>query len=208
MSAATSAALALALYVAFFVLAFGWRTWRQIRTTGSSGFQGISGRPGSGEWWGGVLFVVAIALGVAGPVLQLADALAPISALDRSAAQAAGIVLAVVGIAVTVLSQLAMGTSWRIGIDETAPTDLVTDGVFALVRNPIFSAMIVCAAGLTLLVPNVVSVVGLLVLVLAIQLQVRQAEEPFLTRTLGAPYRDYARRTGRFVPGIGRIAGR
>lgn len=206
MSAATSAVIALALYVVFFVLAFGWRTWRQIRTTGSSGFQGVSGRPGSGEWWGGVLFVVAIALGVAGPVLQLIDVLAPIAALDGGVAQAAGIALAVVGIAVTVLSQLAMGTSWRIGIDETAPTDLVTDGVFALVRNPIFSAMIVCAAGLALLVPNVVSVIGLLVLVLAIQLQVRQAEEPFLARTLGAPYRDYARRTGRFVPGVGRLA--
>lgn len=208
MSPATSAGIALVLYAAFFALAFGWRTWRQVRATGSSGFQGISGRPGSGEWWGGVLFVVAIALGVAGPVVQLADLLAPLAVLDGAAAQAIGIVLAVVGIVVTVLSQLAMGASWRIGIDDTTPTDLVTDGVFALVRNPVFSAMIVCAAGLMLLVPNVVSVIGLLVLVLAIQLQVRQAEEPFLARTLGAPYRDYARRTGRFVPGVGRLAGR
>lgn len=199
-------ALALALYAVFFAVAFGWRTWRQLRTTGSSGFQGISGRPGSGEWWGGVLFVVAIVLGVVGPVLQLADVLTPIAPLDGIGAQSVGIALAVVGIVVTVLSQLAMGASWRIGIDETTATELVTDGVFSLVRNPVFSAMIVCAAGLMLLAPNVVSLVGLIVLVVAIELQVRLAEEPFLRRTLAAEYEAYAARTGRFVPSIGRIA--
>lgn len=200
--------LALVLYAVFFVLAFGWRTWRQLRTTGSSGFQGVSGRPGSGEWWGGVLFVVAIVLGVAGPILQLADVLAPIAALDGVGAQVTGIALAVVGIVVTVLSQLAMGASWRIGIDETTPTELVTHSVFGLVRNPIFSGMIVCAGGLMLLVPNVVTVAGLIVLVVAIELQVRLAEEPFLGRTLGGEYGTYAARTGRFVPGVGRIAAR
>lgn len=197
--------LALVLYAIFFGVAFGWRSWRQFRTTGSSGFQGISGRPGSGEWWGGVLFVVAIAFGVAGPVLQLADVLAPVGPLDGVGAQVVGIALAVVGIVVTVLSQIAMGASWRIGIDETTPTALVTSGVFALVRNPVFSAMIVCAAGLTLLAPNVVSLVGLLVLVVAIELQVRLAEEPFLRRALGPEYGAYVARTGRFVPGVGRL---
>lgn len=198
--------LALVLYVAFLAVAFGWRSWRQRQVTGSTGFHGISGRPGSGEWWGGVLFVVAIALGILGPLLQLADVLGPIAALDGGGAHAVGIVLAVAGIGLTVLSQRAMGTAWRIGIDAGAPTDLVTDGVFSLVRNPVFSAMIVCAAGLTLLVPNVASLAGLVALVVAVELQVRRAEEPFLTRTLGARYRDYARRTGRFVPGVGRLS--
>ena len=48
--------LSLVLYAVFFALAFGWRSWRQLRTTGDSGFRGISGRPGSAEWWGGVLY--------------------------------------------------------------------------------------------------------------------------------------------------------
>jgi len=41
---------ALALFAAFAVLGFGWRSWVQRRRTGSTGFNGISGHPGSVEW--------------------------------------------------------------------------------------------------------------------------------------------------------------
>ncbi len=56
------AAYALALYVLYLALAFGARTVLQLRRTGSSGVKGISGRPGSAEWTGGVLFVFAFGL--------------------------------------------------------------------------------------------------------------------------------------------------
>ena len=43
-------------------LTFGVRTWRQLKTTGSSGFRGLSGPLGSAEWIGGVLFPAAAAM--------------------------------------------------------------------------------------------------------------------------------------------------
>lgn len=63
---------ALALYLMFVALGFGWRSWRQYRLTGSTGFHGISGRPGSPEWAAGVGFVVAMVLGLLAPALQVA----------------------------------------------------------------------------------------------------------------------------------------
>ncbi|MCM0674466.1 hypothetical protein NCC78_07160 [Micromonospora phytophila] len=59
-----------------------------------------------------------------------------------------------------------MGTSWRIGVDPSERTELVTDGAFALARNPIFTAMAASTLGLTLMVPNAVALAALLVLVL------------------------------------------
>jgi protein-S-isoprenylcysteine O-methyltransferase Ste14 len=47
--------------------------------------------------------------------------------------------------------------------------------------------------------------VALLALVGALELQVRRVEEPHLLRVHAATYRDYAARTGRFLPGIGRL---
>ncbi len=50
--------LALALFVLYTSLAFGGRTLLHRLRTGSTGFKDISGRPGSLEWVGGVLFVL------------------------------------------------------------------------------------------------------------------------------------------------------
>jgi protein-S-isoprenylcysteine O-methyltransferase Ste14 len=197
--------LALVLYGVYLLLAFGLRSVVQLRRTGSTGFKGIGGRPGSAEWLAGVGFAVALVLGASAPVLALFDVVEPIDALDGHGAHAVGAVLAIAGIAATLVAQMAMGESWRIGVDPQERTELVTDGPFALVRNPIFSAMLPTALGLTLLVPSWVAILGLAGLLVALELQVRVVEEPYLLRTHGETYAAYARRVGRFVPGVGRL---
>ena len=62
-----------------------------------------------------------------------------------------------------------MGTSWRIGVDGSEKTELVTTGPFALARNPVFSAMIPGFLGLTLLVPNFAALAGFTALVTAVR---------------------------------------
>ena len=131
---------ALVLYAVYLTVGFVVRTLVQWRRTGDSGWRGISGRFGSPEWWAGVLFAVALVAGVLGPVTALAG-LAPIGVLEAPAVAWTGAVLAVLGIVATFVTQLKMGSNWRIGVDETERTDLVTSGPFALVRNPIFTVM-------------------------------------------------------------------
>ena len=80
------AAVALGAYLLYLALAFGWRTVLQLRRTGSSGFKGVSGQTGSAEWFAGVLFVIALAVGAAAPVLALIDVVEAFAALDRTAA--------------------------------------------------------------------------------------------------------------------------
>ena len=196
---------ALALYVLYLVLAFGVRTALHRRRTGSAGFHGISGAVGSAEWTGGVMFVVAILLGALAPVLGLLGTVDPVRALDRDAINYAGAVLAVVGIGLTLHAQAAMGDSWRIGVSQHERTALVTTGPFASVRNPIFGAMLPTSLGLLLVLPNWVSILGFAALFAALELQTRFVEEPYLMRTHGRQYAEYAARAGRFVPVVGRL---
>jgi protein-S-isoprenylcysteine O-methyltransferase Ste14 len=200
------AALALALWALFGITAVVVRVLIHLRRTGTTGVRGISGRIGSAEWLGGVAFVASIALGVAAPVLDQADAVDPIDALDGVAAHVAGLALFGLGLAGVLWSQEALGRSWRIGVEEGELTTLVTGGPFELVRNPIYTAMMAVVLGLALLVPSVVSLVAVALMVIALDLQTRLVEEPYLLRSHGEAYAAYAGRVGRFLPGIGTLA--
>jgi len=197
--------VALVLYVVALLVMFGLRSWLQLRRTGSAGFRGISGAPGTLAWWGGVLFILAIATGLAAPVLATAGVVVP--AGDALWLSITGLVVALAGFAAVLAGQSGMGSSWRIGVDEGERTDLVTSGIFAVARNPVFTAMVIAQLGMVLLVPTWLSALALAALVAAVQIQVRVIEEPYLRRLHGVAYEAYAARVGRFVPGLGHLAG-
>jgi protein-S-isoprenylcysteine O-methyltransferase Ste14 len=196
--------VALVLFAIFAGLGFGWRSWEQRRRTGSTGFRGVSGQLGSTEWFAGVGFVVAIAAAVFAPLLQLVGVVSPVGVLHAPWIQTTGIVIAAIGIAATVYAQVDMGDSWRIGVDPSETTTLVRTGVFAWVRNPIFTAMITFGFGIALVTPNLVALAGFVLLVVTIELQVRVVEEPHLLTVHGDAYLNYLANVGRFVPAVGR----
>lgn len=197
------AVVALILYVVMILVVFVLRTVVQKRRTGDSGIRagGLTSTAGSLEWLAAWLLVLAFLAGLVAPVLEIVG-VDPL--IGSPWWRAGGLVVAGAGIALTFLAQMSMGSDWRIGIDTGEQTGLVTGGAFGVVRNPIFSAMLIAAAGLALAVPNAVSIAGFATIVIAIELQVRFVEEPHLRRIHGSAYGSYEARVGRFVPTIGR----
>ena len=114
-----------------------------------------------------------------------------------------GLLLGFSGLAIVSLAQHQMGASFRIGVDDEE-TPLVENGLFAFVRNPIFTALLVLLAGVALAVPCVWSVLGWVAAAIAVRRQIR-LEEGHLRAVHGGAYRAYAARVGRFLPGIGRL---
>lgn len=192
---------ALVIYVAWMAAAFGWRTWLQHRRTGDTGLR-LHAQAGSVQWWSKLGFIAAVLAGFVAPIAGIAG-LAPMTILDDTPLRVAGAVIAVGGAAGTLVTQHAMGVAWRIGVDPAERTGLVTDGPFAMVRNPIFTAMAVTAAGLTLMVGSWLSVLAFVVLLGSLEAQVRLVEEPYLRRVHGPAYRQYEQQVGRFVPHVG-----
>jgi protein-S-isoprenylcysteine O-methyltransferase Ste14 len=191
--------------VFYLALAFGVRVGVALRTTGKSGITSLGSAPPI-ELLGGGLFFTGVLLGGINPALALADAIPVWDQLDTTAAHAAGFILCGVGILGTFIAQMAMGSSWRIGVDPGESTDLVTGGVFALCRNPIYAFMIIAWLGFALLLPTWVAAAAGVLLITGIQIQVRLVEEPHMIRTHGETYLAWARAVGRFAPGVGRLA--
>ena len=197
--------LALALLGVYGLVTLVLRVVVQLVLTGSTGIKGIGAGAAPRELAAGLLFLSAIALSVAGAVQARHGTVNPIGALDCHAGHVAGGVLAMGGTAATAAAQLAMGRAWRIGVDPGERTPLLTGGPFAVVRNPVYAAMIPFFAGIALLVPNALAIAGAALILVALELQTRFVEEPHLRRVHGAAYADYAARVGRFVPRVGRL---
>jgi protein-S-isoprenylcysteine O-methyltransferase Ste14 len=188
-------AISVALVAVFFFLALFVRPLLLRLRTGTWGFNGLSGRVGSIEWWGGATFILSIVLTPFALLLPAAESPFPSVALA----------LALFGLGFTLLAQSGMGTSWRIGVNARERTTLVTSGLFAFVRNPIFTGMLTFAFGLAGLWLNVASLAAAVALFVAVELQVRLVEEPYLRATHGEAWARWAARTGRFVPLVGRL---
>lgn len=121
-----------------------------------------------------------------------------IPALDTPAIAAIGLVLMALGGGLTMLSQWAMRHSWKIGIPEQQDAPLVTSGLYAFSRNPIYVGMITALIGTVLAVPNVISVALALSAWISISYQIRM-EETHLSSAFGKAYGAYCQRVRRWI---------
>lgn len=120
--------------------------------------------------------------------------------LESTLAQLAGSLLIVWSIALFAAALFSFGDSWRVGIDQKTPGGLVTGGVFALSRNPIFVFMDAYALGSFLITGRFLFALFTGLAVLLIHLQIRR-EEVFLEARHGDAYRSYQKRTPRYLIG-------
>ncbi|BEL07459.1 isoprenylcysteine carboxylmethyltransferase family protein [Actinoplanes sichuanensis] len=196
--------LAFALYLTGVLTAFGLRTWLHRRRTGDTGHRPTRPPAGTAAWWAQILMAAGLVGGLAAPLLDAVGVIDPIPALTHTGTQLTGLIIAAAGFLGVLAAQQAMGASWRIGVDAAERTTLVTGGIFGLVRNPVFTAMITATAGVTAMTPTWAQLPVLAAVIAGIELQVRVVEEPYLQAMHGAACTEYHRRTGRFLPRFGR----
>ena len=122
----------------------------------------------------------------------------PITGLDKQTIKYIGLAILFVSFVWTVIAQGHMKISWRIGIDSDTKTELITSGLFAFSRNPIFFGMILSLVGLFLTTPNALTVLFLALGYVLIQIQIR-LEEEFLTKEHGQDYMIYKQKVRRFI---------
>lgn len=124
--------------------------------------------------------------------------LGPIPALDQPVLAWLGLALTALGGALTMLSQWSMRDSWKIGIPQAQDAALVTDGLYAFSRNPIYVGMVTALVGTVLAVPNVLSLALALSAWISISYQIRM-EEAHLSGAFGGAYLHYCRRVRRWL---------
>lgn len=122
---------------------------------------------------------------------------APFAWLEISILKFVGFALIHLALLWIIIAQVQMSNSWRVGIDHSAKTELKTNGLFSISRNPVFFGMLLSLAGVFLILPNAITLLVFVSSTLLFQVQVR-LEEEYLRNTHGDNYSNYCQKTGRW----------
>lgn len=109
-----------------------------------------------------------------------------------------GVFLCIGGLILVLLSLVSFGKSFRVGIDIDHPDTLVTTGIFAFSRNPIYVAFGFVLLGQFLVFPNWILLVYIAAGIWLFHRQVLREEE-FLKKHYDQEYAEYCNRVRRYL---------
>jgi protein-S-isoprenylcysteine O-methyltransferase Ste14 len=107
------------------------------------------------------------------------------------------VLFCVMGLLLLLWSIVSFRQSFRVGIDADHPDKLITDGVFAVSRNPIYAALAIILISEFLILPNWITLIYVAAAMWMLHRQVLR-EEDYLRRHYGQAYLEYCNRVRRY----------
>lgn len=108
-----------------------------------------------------------------------------------------GVFFCLAGLLLLLWSLVSFGQSFRVGIDTDHPDKLITTGVFAFSRNPIYAAFAFILLGQFLIFSNWILLVYIGAAIWLFHRQVLR-EEDYLKKHYGKEYSEYCNRVRRY----------
>lgn len=113
-----------------------------------------------------------------------------------------GVVALITALILFRLTHKQLGRNWSISLETREQHKLVTDGLYAYVRHPMYSSFILSAVAQLLLLQNLIAgPIGLIAIGILFFLRVPR-EEQVMIETFGEEYRNYMGRTARIIPWV------
>lgn len=109
-----------------------------------------------------------------------------------------GLLLVSCGFVLGILALITMKNSWRIGIKYNHKTNLITDGIFRISRNPYFLSYDILILGFIFIYPSIILTVMYLLLVIIFHKMILE-EEKYLESVHKTKYLDYKNKVKRYL---------
>ncbi|MCI6783903.1 methyltransferase family protein [Thermoguttaceae bacterium LCP21S3_D4] len=132
------------------------------------------------------------------PAVEVISIIGNITALPLGI-RGIGAGVAVVGDVVFILSVWTMKDSWRAGVSETDKTELVTNGIYKISRNPAFLGFDLVYVGILMMFFNWILLAVSLFAIIMFHLQIVNVEEDFLLISFGQEYVEYRKMVHRYL---------
>ncbi len=153
------------------------------------------------DLWGSVSWLplyllgfVLLWLGVRGP---LATRILPPTTIIETA----GLLLTVAGLVLAVWARIVLGANWSGTVALKKDHELILTGPYALVRHPIYTALILMYLGTVIAIGAASGLLGLLPFTVSFWIKLK-AEERLMLKAFGKRYEAYKKEVKALVPGV------
>ncbi|MCH5304074.1 MAG: isoprenylcysteine carboxylmethyltransferase family protein [Ruminococcus sp.] len=110
-----------------------------------------------------------------------------------------GVCVGFLGVIIFIISVVTMRDNWRAGVSKTDKTNLVTDGIYQISRNPAFLGFDLVYIGILFVFFNWVLFVTSAFTIIMFHLQIVNVEESFLLSEFGEEYIEYKKKVCRYI---------
>ena len=110
-----------------------------------------------------------------------------------------GAILSVAGTIIFIVAVWTMRDSWRAGVSKTDKTELITNGIYHISRNPAFLGFDLLYIGTLLMFFNWILCFLTVFGVIMYHLQIVNVEEDFLLAAFGNEYLQYKKKVCRYI---------
>jgi protein-S-isoprenylcysteine O-methyltransferase Ste14 len=129
---------------------------------------------------------------------QIPSVVLHITLLQQTGTKVFAVFVLILGLLIYALSLYSLSDSWRIGIDREKPGKLVTTGIFAWSRNPIYISLDLLVLGTFLLQGDLIFLILSVCIAISLHIQILQ-EEKFLVQMYKEEFLKYCLITGRYL---------
>ena len=110
-----------------------------------------------------------------------------------------GAIISVGGTVIFIVAVWTMRDSWRAGVSKTDKTELITNGIYHISRNPAFLGFDLLYIGTLLMFFNWILCILTVFAIIMYHLQIVNVEEEFLLATFGNEYLQYKKKVCRYI---------
>jgi protein-S-isoprenylcysteine O-methyltransferase Ste14 len=111
-----------------------------------------------------------------------------------------GAALIVAGLGLFTAAHRALGAYWSMTLEVRAGQPVIEAGPYRWIRHPLYAALFLIGAGMSLLSANLLAGPPYLLGLAVFYLRRVQAEEQMMIEQFGPGYKEYMKRTGRLMP--------
>ena len=110
-----------------------------------------------------------------------------------------GLFISISGAFVACLSRYMLGNNWSLSVQQKVNHKLVKEGIYSIVRHPIYSGILLLFIGNALIVGDYRAIIAVCIIFISFWYKLKK-EEKWMIETFGETYIEYTKTTKALIP--------